>query len=49
MDELKNVCNKIPLLQDLKDVPIHAKVVKYVCTKNPWRKKQNLKTKQNSC
>jgi len=39
MDELKNVCVKIPLLQALRDVPIYAKVVKDVCTRKLGRKK----------
>jgi hypothetical protein len=28
LDELKNVCIKIPLLQAIKDIPIYAKIVK---------------------
>ena len=39
MNELKNVCVKIPLLQDIKDIPIYSKVIKEICIKKP-RKKQ---------
>ena len=28
MNELKNICVKIPLLQAIKDIPIYSKVVK---------------------
>lgn len=43
MDELNNVCVKILLLQELKDIPIYAKVVKDLCTRNPGKKKQDPK------
>lgn len=39
INELKNVCIKIPLLQALKDVTIYAKVVKDICTRKLGRKK----------
>ena len=40
MNELKNICIKIPLLQAIKDIPIYSKVIKEICIKLPW-KKQN--------
>ena len=39
MNELKNICVKIPLLQAIKDIPIYNKVIKELCIKRP-RKKQ---------
>ena len=39
MNKLNNICVKIPLLQDIKDIPIYNKVVKELCIKHP-RKKQ---------
>jgi hypothetical protein len=39
-DELQNVCIKIPLLQDIKDIPIYAKIIRDLCIKKPGRKKK---------
>ena len=39
MNELKNICVKIPLLQAIKDIPIYSKVIKELCIKRT-RKKQ---------
>ena len=39
LNELKNICIKIPLLQAIKDIPIYSKVIKELCIKHP-RKKQ---------
>lgn len=39
MDEFKNACVKIPLLQALKDVLIYTKVIKDLCTRKLGRKK----------
>jgi hypothetical protein len=40
MNELKNVCVKIPLLQAIRDVPIYAKTIKELCIKKPsWKQK----------
>jgi hypothetical protein len=39
-DELQNVCIKIPLLQDIKDIPIYAKIIRDICIKKPGRKKK---------
>jgi hypothetical protein len=36
--ELKNLCVKITLLQDLQDIPIYAKIIKELCGKKPRRK-----------
>ena len=41
MDELNNICVKIPLLQDIKDIPIYSKVIKELCI-NHSRKKYPL-------
>ena len=38
LNELKNVCVKIPLLQAIKDIPIYSKVIKELCIKKPVRK-----------
>ena len=38
-NELKNICVKITLFQDIKDIPIYSKVIKELCIKHP-RKKQ---------
>jgi hypothetical protein len=39
--ELKNLYVKIPLLQDLQDIPIYAKKIKEICGKKPIRKDKN--------
>ena len=41
VNELKNVCIKIPLLQAIKDIPIYSKVIKDLCIKRPGRKKKD--------
>jgi hypothetical protein len=41
LNELKNICVKIPLLQDIKDIPIYSKVVKESCINNLGRKKKD--------
>jgi hypothetical protein len=38
--ELQNICVKIPLLQDIKYIPIYAKIVRDLCIKNPGRKRK---------
>jgi len=38
LGELKNLCVKIPLLQNIQDIPIYAKTIKELCTKMPTRK-----------
>ena len=38
--ELKKLCIKIPLLQDLKDVPIFNKYIKEECIRRPGRKRR---------
>ena len=38
LDELKNVCIKIPLLQDIKEITILAKTIKELSIKKPERK-----------
>jgi hypothetical protein len=42
--ELKNLCVKIPLLQDLQDIPIYAKTIKELCEKKSGRKTKNPST-----
>jgi hypothetical protein len=44
LNELKNICVKISLLQSLKDIPIYNKVVKELCIKNPGRKQKDPTT-----
>jgi hypothetical protein len=44
LNELKNICVKITLLQDIKDIPIHNKVVKEFCIKNLGRKQKDPPT-----
>jgi hypothetical protein len=41
LGELRNVCVKVPLFQDIKDVLIYAKVVWELCLKKPGRKKKD--------
>jgi len=38
LDELKNVCIKIPLLQAIREIPILAKTIKELSLKRPGRK-----------
>jgi hypothetical protein len=44
LNELKNICVKIPLLQSIKDIPIYSKVVKELCIKKPSRKQKDPPT-----
>jgi hypothetical protein len=44
LNELKNICVKIPLLQAIKDIPIYSKVVKELCIKKLGRKKKGPPT-----
>jgi hypothetical protein len=44
LNELKNICVKIPLIQSIEDIPIYSKVVKELCIKNPSRKKKDPPT-----
>ena len=41
MNELKNICIKIPLLQSIKDIPIYSKVIKDLCIKHPGKKQKD--------
>ena len=41
MNELNNICLKIPLLQAIKDIPIYSKVIKELCIKHPRRKQKD--------
>ena len=40
LNELTNICIKIPILQAIKDIPIYSKVIKELCIKH-LGKKQN--------
>ena len=40
MNELKNICVKIPLLQAIEDIPIYNKVIKDICIKRPGKKQK---------
>jgi hypothetical protein len=44
LNELNNICVKIPLLQSIKEIPIYNKVVKELCIKNPGRKQKDPPT-----
>jgi len=44
LDELKNIYIKIPLLQAIKDIPIHTKAIKELCLKKPTRKRIDPQT-----
>ena len=41
MNELKNICIKIPLLEAIKDIPIYSKVKKELCIKHPGKKQKD--------
>jgi hypothetical protein len=43
LDELKNVCIKIPLLQAIKEIPIFAKTIRELSIKKPGRKRKEIK------
>ena len=43
MDELRNVCTKITLLQGIKEIPIFAKTIKELSTQRSGRKKRYKK------
>jgi hypothetical protein len=44
LNELKNICVKIPLLQAIKDILVYNKVVKELCIKKPGRKQKDPPT-----
>ncbi len=44
LGELKNLCVKIPLLQEIKDVPIYNKLIKEKFFKHPGRRKRDAPT-----
>jgi hypothetical protein len=41
LNELKNICVKIPLLQAIKDIPVYIKVVKELCIKKSSMKQKD--------
>jgi hypothetical protein len=41
VEELKNLCVKIPLLQAIQDILIYAKTIKELCGEKPRRKTKN--------
>jgi len=43
LDELKNVCIKIPLLQAIREIPILAKTIKELSFKRPGRKPRDTR------
>jgi len=43
LDELKNVCIKIPLLQAIREIPILAKTIKELSLKRPGRKPRDTR------
>lgn len=46
VSELRNMCIKIPLLQEIKDISIYAKKMRELCTKKPWRQNKEPSTIQ---
>ena len=46
LDELKNSYVKIPLLQEIKDIPIYEKTIKELCIKKNGRRKRDPPTIQ---
>ena len=46
LDELRNVCIKIPLLQAIKEIPILAKTIKELSMKTT--RKKNKRNQENS-
>jgi len=44
IDELKNSYVKIPLLQNVKDIPIYTKTIKELCIKKTDKKKRDPPT-----
>ena len=44
LDELKNVCVKIPILQDIKDIPIYTKEIRELCLKKTRKRKKDPPT-----
>jgi hypothetical protein len=44
LNELKNICVKITLIQAIKDIPIYSKVVKELCIKKLGRKQKDPPT-----
>ena len=41
LNELKNICVKIALLQAIKDIPIYSRVIKELCIKCPGKKQKD--------
>ena len=51
LDELRNVCIKIPLLQSIKEIPILAKTIKELSMKKTGKRikeKENTTRRKNS-
>ncbi|XP_059073393.1 uncharacterized protein LOC131874162 [Cryptomeria japonica] len=44
LDQLKHVCVKIPLFQEIKDVPIYSKAIRSMFLKKPGRKRKYPQT-----
>lgn len=43
IDQLKHICVKIPLFQDIKDIPIYTKAIKDACFKKLDARKRTQK------
>ncbi len=43
LDEVNNVCIKIPLLQDINEIPIFTKQIRDLSIKKPRRKRKEIK------
>jgi len=49
LDELKNACIKIPLLEAIRETQILAKTIKELSIKNQEKKKKKKPKKRKSC
>ena len=41
LNELKNICIKIPLLKEIKDIPIYTNVIKELCIKHSGKNQKD--------
>jgi len=44
LDELNNICIRIPLLQEIKDIPMYDETVRELCINKSWRKNKDPQT-----
>ena len=46
LNELNNICIKIPILQDIMEIPIFANIIKELCIVKTRRKRKNIQRVQ---